>query len=283
METARVRILRTQIGGSSWEIAQRRPRPALRPHVLRMLGYDERSPGPQLQRQFPVPFVPMILELGAPLRVTTAGRVARHPGGFVAGLGDAVSVTEHAGAQRGIQVDLTPTGARRLLGLPLVELADRVVALRDVQPREHTALAEQLADLPSWDARLDALEDLLLRRLARACVDTARVDWAVAQIERAGGTSDVGRLARELGCSRKHLIALFRDQVGIAPKRFARLVRFDRAMAAARSGRARTWAELALACGYYDQAHLVRDVRHFTGLPPSEARGHLSELDDLIG
>jgi AraC-like DNA-binding protein len=93
----------------------------------------------------------------------------------------------------------------------------------------------------------------------------------------------VGSLATELGYSRKHLIALFRDQVGIAPKLFARLVRFDRVMSEARSGRSRSWAELALACGYYDQAHLVRDVRHFTGLTPTEARASLSELGDLLG
>jgi AraC-like DNA-binding protein len=94
-------------------------------------------------------------------------------------------------------------------------------------------------------------------------------------------------LSRELGYSPKHLISLFRDQVGIPPKLLARLVRFERVMGRLRPSTATKdvcLADLAAIHGYSDQAHLARDVKHFTGLTASEARQSLSdELVDLFG
>lgn len=287
METdARIRSLRGTFGGSHWEMASREPYPPLRPYVRKLVGYDERSPRRQSRRQFPEPSVVLIIEFGPPLRVTVGGdgrTTGHHPGGFAVGLRDVFAVAEHEGRQRGVQVDLTPTGARRFFGIPLAEFAGEIAALRDLLPAEHPTLVEQLEASPDWASRLDLVEALLAQRILHARVDTARVDWAVARIESSGGALDVGRLARELGHSHKHLIALFRDQVGVPPKLLARLVRFERIVRQARTGVPIGWAELAVAHGYCDQAHLARDVKRFTGLTPTQARASLSELADLLG
>jgi AraC-like DNA-binding protein len=211
-----------------------------------------------------------------------AGAV-RHRGGFVAGLGERYAVTEHRGVQRGVQVDLTPTGARRLLGLPLSELDGRVVALRDLLGSDARRLSERLGEEPRWERRLDLLEAVLIRRIQAADrLDTRKVDWALSRIEGRAGNLAIGSLARELGHSRRHLNALFQDQVGVGPKLWARLVRFSGVIQRARSAPERPWAELALAHGYYDQAHLVREVRHFTGLTPTLARQSYTELAELL-
>lgn len=278
---SQIRIARGAIGGGRWEMATREPRSLLVPYVRNLVGYDEWSACPQSRRQFPEPFVVLIVEFGPPLRVSLGGderTSSSHAGGFAAGLGDAFAITEHAGRQRGVQVDLTATGARRLFGIPLAELAGQVVALRDLLPAETRRLAEQLDASNDWASRLYLVEEFLARRILGARVDTARVDWAVARIESCGGTLDVGSLARELGHSRKHLIALFHDQVGVTPKLFARLVRFERVIRHARASAALRWADLAIAHGYSDQAHLARDVKRFTGLTPTEARGSQSAL-----
>jgi AraC-like DNA-binding protein len=261
-------------GGSRLERASRAPCEPLRRHVHSLVGFDEESPGPQSRREFPEPWVVVIIDFGRTLRVTLAGderAAVPHPGGFAAGLGDRFAITEHDGHQRGVQVDLSPTGARRLFGLPMSEVAGRIVSLRDLLPREHESLIERFAASADWGSRLDRVEELLARRILGGNVDTTRVDWAVAQIESSGGMLDVGTLARELGYSHKHLIALFHDQVGVPPKLLARLVRFERVMREARSGVPIRWADLALAHGYFDQSHLARDVRRFTGLAPTEA------------
>ena len=246
---------------------------AVIPGVRSLVGFDERSPAPELRRKFPEPFVVVIIDIGPTLRVQLRGEPsgARHAGGFVAGLGDAFALVEHTGHQRGVQVDLAPTAARRLFGVPLSEIANRIVALSDLLPPEHRSLAERLDAARCWPERLALVEAMLARRLVDSRLETARVDWAIGRIEAAGGRISLAALARELGCSHKHLISLFRDQVGATPKLFARLVRFERMMRDARTG-SRGWAELALAHGYCDQAHLAREVARFTGIAPTAAR-----------
>lgn len=264
----------SKFDGVVLERAGRTPCEPLRRHVRSIEGYAERSTGPRSRRQFPEPWIVVIIEFGPALRVTLGGderNAARHPGGFVAGLGDQFAITEHEGRQRGVQVDLTPTGARRLFGIPMSELTGRIVALRDLLPAGDRALTERLSAARDWETRLDLVEDFLARRMLGARLDSTRVDWAVARIESCGGILDVGSLARELGNSHKHLISLFRDQVGIPPKLLARLVRFERVRRAARADARIGWAELALGHGYCDQAHLAREVKQLTGLTPTEA------------
>ena len=98
------------------------------------------------------------------------------------------------------------------------------------------------------------------------------MDAAWDRIERSGGTIDIGRLAQEIGYSRKHLAAVFREHVGMPPKALARLVRFQRALEALRSGSPRNLAQLAVELGYHDQAHFTREFRGFAGLTPSECQ-----------
>jgi AraC-like DNA-binding protein len=200
----------------------------------------------------------------------------------VGGLSDTWSILAHDGWQRGIQVDMTPTGARRLFGLPMSELAGHAVALRDVLPKHDREWLDRLAELPDWSTRLDVVEGWLARALSTATVDTRRVDAAVERITSCGGALRTGPLARDLGCSPKHLVTLFRDQVGVPPKLFAQLVRFEQVMERACSARAARWIELALDAGYCDQAHLARDVRRFTGLTPTAARAQYPDLVALL-
>jgi AraC-like DNA-binding protein len=236
------------------------------------------------QRQFPGPQVVVIVELGPPIRLfDRVLRGARFPGGFVAGLGDSATVTEHDGVQRGIQIDLTPVGARALFGVPMDELAGAVVPLPDLLPRAWRTLAERLERLRGWDARFDVLERILAKSLERMTPRSALVvTHACARLQAEGGNVEMRALARELGYSEKQVVRLFRDQVGLTPKVFAKLVRFDRLVKRLREGRGGSWSELAVQLGYYDQAHLVRDVRRFAGATPTATRASLQALDPLF-
>lgn len=283
---SRTRIVRGELNGSRWLLASRAPRPELRPFVHRIEGYEEIAPGPVQMRQFPQTHVVVIIEFGPSLHVTLgdderAG--ARNPGGFAAGLGSSHAITAHDGVQRGVQVDLTASGARRLFARPLGELTGRIVPLVELLAPGDRSLAAELADTPNWAGRLDLVESLLARRICHNAIDSACVDWAVGRIHATGGVLDMGSLARELGYSHKHVIALFRDQVGITPKLLARLVRFHRCLRLASEDQVVSGAEIALACGYYDQSHLARDVKQFTGLKLREARQQFVNLAELLG
>ena len=276
------RRLRGQAAGTRWDIALRPPAARLRPYVRGdYVGYTEWAGSASRRREFPGPFAVMIFEFGPPIRIFDAGdrrRVSSHRDGFVSGLGETFVVCEHDGFQQGLQVNLTAIGARLLFGVPMSELSGRVVSIRDVLPVRHRRLGERMQDAAGWDERFDLLDRALADCIAAARVETSVVAWAVRRIEETGGTVEMRALARELGYSRKHVITLFRDQVGLPPKLLARIVRFDGLLRQLRTGAARSWADLALECGYYDQAHLVREVRRFTGVTPTEARPLAQDL-----
>jgi AraC-like DNA-binding protein len=280
------RLLRGQTGDSRWDMAVRLPAAQLRPYVRGdYVGYTEWSGTTNRRREFPGPFVVMVIEFGPPIRIFEAAdqrRCSSHRGGFVGGLSDAFALCEHDGFQQGIQVNLTAIGARLLYGIPMSELSGRIVSVRDVLPARHRQLGERLQDVADWDERFDLLDGALADCLTDAREKTNVVSWAVRRIEETGGVLDLRGLARELGYSQKHVIAMFRDQVGVPPKLLARIIRFDRLMQHLRHGGRGTWADLALEFGYYDQAHLVRDVRHFTGITPTEVRPMVTDLYGLL-
>lgn len=278
-------------GSCRWELAIRAPRPALRPYIRDYCGYTEEAPGIVRRLEYPGPQVVVIIEFGPPVRVYDAGQLrtsSRFPGGFVAGLDDRFTLVEHDGVQRGLQLNLTPIGGRLFFNRPMRELTNHVVPLRDLLGRSDRHLADALESMPDWDARFDAIEDLVERRIeaaraGRGMSHVPSMTWAYARIERSGGAVDVEALRREIGCSHKHLITLFRDHVGLPPRVLARIVRFDRLMACLRrGGDGEGWADLAARFGYYDQSHLVRDVRQFTGRTPTAARASLTEVGSVM-
>jgi AraC-like DNA-binding protein len=285
----RAHVATGRTGSSRWELAVRPPRPALRPYIRDYCGYIESAPGLVRRLEYPGPQIVVIIEFDDPVRVYDAGQLrtsARHPGGFVAGLDDQFTLVEHTGVQRGVQVNLTPIGGRLFFGLPMSELARQVVSLRDLLGADDRSIADRLEAMSDWDSRFDAVEDLVEQRIAasrdRRGAPTASVAWAYGQIERRGGAVDIAALSRELGCSHRHLIALFRDHVGLPPRLLARIVRFDGLMSHLRRGGDGSWADLAVRFGYYDQSHLVRDVREFTGQTPTAARAGLTHVGSLI-
>jgi AraC-like DNA-binding protein len=98
----------------------------------------------------------------------------------------------------------------------------------------------------------------------------SELEWAWQRLLATDGAAPIGDLAQELGWSRRHLAARFRTELGMPPKAVARILRFERAVARLRAGD--DLAELALDCGYYDQAHFNRDFRAFADATPTELR-----------
>ena len=282
----RARRLRGRLGASRFDVAMRAPSERLRPFVRGdYVGYSEWTGGRSRRREFPGPFAVLILEFGPPLRLSEgngpAGAVS-HRGGFVGGLCEDFVVCEHDGFQQGVQVNLTPIGARRLFDLPMSHLSAGIQSVRDVLPRRHRDLGDRLLEVGDWDRRFDLLDDALADCLHDASDRTRMVSWAVRRIEEAGGALSIRALSRELGYSGKHVISMFRDQVGIPPKLMARIVRFDRLIRHFKEGGGGDWCDLAQEFGFFDQAHLVRDVRQFTGLTPTEAIATVTRLEEMV-
>ena len=243
-----------------WEMAHAAPGPALRGVVQRYCGYVEETAAPLRRREPASATVTVIMSFGP--RILVDGE--RHDS-FVAGPSEGPATTEHGGVQHGIELNLTPPAARRLLGVPMHELLGRVVPLDAVL--DGGTLLEELAEAGGWEQRFARLDAELSRRLEAAPPSHPAVRAAYARLTATRGAVPVGVLAEELGWSRRHLAARFRDEVGVSPKALARLLRFERALELLGT---RGLADVAYECGYYDQAHFNRDFRVFAGATPGE-------------
>ncbi|MFI6700683.1 helix-turn-helix domain-containing protein [Streptomyces sp. NPDC050509] len=172
-----------------------------------------------------------------------------------------------------LKVRIRPGRARPLLGVPVGELADRVVPLGELWGGSADRLAHELAHLgPDPALVLEHLEAELLARLTtRTPADLLRSDLlhtaTQALTTRAHQRPErVPALAERLGVSERHLRTLFTDGVGLSPKHLARIERV-RSVLARRPGR-RHWAQLATESGYYDQSHMTADFHDVMGAPP---------------
>jgi AraC-like DNA-binding protein len=250
--------------GVRWEVARRLPAPALRPLLGQALeGWALEGPGAASFHELPFPGIPLILNLGSPWFVDDASLDS-----FLAGLHTRPTRVTGERAFSCLELRLTPLGARRLLGLPLHELANHTHALEELLP-DVGALTARVREAQAWDERFDLLEAFLARRLADTPPAPRELDWAWRQLVRSGGRVRVRALAADLGWTPRRLIDRFRDHVGLPPKTAARVIRLDRAISALRSGTPRV-AEVAAACGYADQAHLGRELRELGGVTPGQ-------------
>lgn len=195
-----------------------------------------------------------------------------HRTGFVAGLHDSYALIETSGVQRGLEVRFTPIGAHRVFGQPMHTLANRTVALDDIIGPLARQVTEQLHEAPDWESRFAILDTVITTRLARARAPnaSAAVTWAWNQLLETNGELTIGTISTELGWSRKHLIAQFHEQIGLSPKIVARILRFRHAVRLLDRDNEMSWVQIAHESGYYDQAHLIRDFRQFTGSTPGE-------------
>lgn len=240
----------------------------------RMAGF-----APGMHRGLPTHHVGLIIALDQPIHLAAMSDRRQPPGSFQVlayGLRTGPAVIAHDGTSYSVSIDLSPAGARLLLGVPAAALADRVVSLDELLGRTAAELAERLASAPGWPARFAVLDEVLARRAVAGTQPAAVLAHVWRRIVERGGSVTVAELAAETGYSRQHLRTLFVREHGVSPKQAARLVRFHRShrmlrkLARARpAGRRVPLAEVAARCGYYDQAHLARDWNELAGCPPS--------------
>jgi AraC-like DNA-binding protein len=166
-------------------------------------------------------------------------------------------------------IRLYPAGAYALLATPLRAITGLVVELRDLVGSTADELIERCREATSAEARFRITAAWIAARVGGARPVEPAVAWAAAEIESRNGDVPITELRVETGFSKTRLATAFRDQIGVPPKLFARIVRFRRALAMVESG-ASPLADVALAAGYYDQPHFNAEFRELSGLTPGE-------------
>jgi AraC-like DNA-binding protein len=261
-----------------WGMVTARPHVSLRAHVRRYVAWWEHRTTPLYRRELPTAEVPLIINFSAPIRLFDVADRTRSTelGSFATGAYDSHVIVEANGSQGGIQIDFTILGMRLFLGRPLADLTNRGIALEDILGSSGRRVTMELHDAPTWEARFDLLDREIGARMGAARTLTSEVLCTWKRIVDSGGLVTIGSLVEETGWSQKHLISQFREHIGLAPKTFARVMRFGRAVDRLRRRDTTSLTELALDCGYYDQAHFDRDFRAFAGVTPTELLRTLS-------
>ena len=239
-----------------------RPHPELTGLVGGYVDFSQSAAGPVETREVATAKIVLIVDLDDGW--TIEGERYRS---FAGGLYPRPVTVRHEGSAAGVQIALEPVAARGLLGIPAGELANRTVGLEALLGRRADEVAERLHGATGAAERFALLDAELRRALAgarHACRPDVQRAWSL--LVRSGGRMRVGELAAELGCSRRHLVNRFADDIGAPPKVAARMLRFERARW--RIGSA-PLARLAAECGYADQAHLAREFSEFAGRPPT--------------
>jgi AraC-like DNA-binding protein len=200
---------------------------------------------------------------------------AYRPPQFVMGGNDAVVVPDGVCAPSYLQLRLAPLAAFTVLGVPIRRLHGDAVDLADLLGPAGRRIADQLREAGTWSERFALLDAFLLRRLGEGPRPAREVGRAWHRLVSTDGAAPIGSIAREVGWSHKHLISRFRDQVGVTPKIAASIVRFEAVLrrielGGSKAGHDVHWGDLAATGGYFDQAHLIRDFRRFTGGTPRQ-------------
>ena len=184
----------------------------------------------------------------------------------------ATSLSRSTGAMEGIHVHATLSTLGRIAGVPPSELADRVVSLEDFAGGALRSLGSRLQDAQDRETQWSVLDDLIANRLAASAPEEPVTAYLLARLS-AGWR--VEALATELGWSRKRLARHVRDRIGIEPRAFAGLARFERFSRLIQATPHTALAAAAIDVGYADQAHLTREVMRYARVTPGELRRRL--------
>lgn len=216
--------------------------------------------------------VELIINLGDPQKLCHSDDYSRSTSfrhSWISGERTAPIVIDEAGDVRLIGVRLRAGGAWQFLGLPLSEFTGRVVELDAVLGREIDHLRNDLGEACDDEASFALVEAWLLERIRARAQPPRAVSYALEIIRRGGDAVRIGQIADEVGLSHKHLLREFDRCVGVRPKVFARICSFQRAINWIGHKPSVDWADAAVACGYYDQAHFIHEFRGFSGLTPA--------------
>jgi AraC-like DNA-binding protein len=263
------------------------PKPPLSSFVDLFWFYDGYSPGPhKKERLMPDGSVELVINLKEnEARIydrQNLDQFNRFPGAVLCGPHSNFFVidTEQQGSVMGIH--FRPGGAFPFFKLPAGELHNMHVSLEDLWGRKADLLRQQLLEAPTPREKFRTMEECLLAQALRPLERHRAVDFALHLFGKCHAAPAMADVSDQIGISSRRFIQLFANQVGLTPKLFCRVRRFQQVLQTIRTGKDFDWVDLAAGCGYFDQAHFIHDFKAFSGINPttymSARREHLNHV-----
>lgn len=241
--------------------------------------FEDDAPGPGPQRIVPDGCCELVVHLGDPYR--EAGAAAPQPRVLFAGQLTRPLWLEATGPSGVVGARFHPHTARAFLGLPVKQATDARLDCAALWPAPTHDLMQAVTRAPSPETRAAAVASFVEVRSTTMPQD-AGVARCIAALQESGGTLGIDAAARIAGVGRRQLERRFLDVVGISPALLANVFRFRSVFDAIERDSTRPWTDAAVAAGYFDQSHLVRDFRRFVGCTPTEFAASLPGLASAI-
>lgn len=165
---------------------------------------------------------------------------------------------------------------------PMNEISDSVVDAELVWGGEFSLLRERLLETKDVKLRFEIVEQFLLRKFRSRLNANACVAFAVSEMRERPDAWSISEMNRKIGYSQKHFAAIFAKHVGVTPKAYLKIMRFQKAVGEIESNPKIDWTKLALDCGFYDQSHFINDFRLFSGFTPEEYLSKKSEYLNYV-
>ena len=234
------------------------PKPPLSDYIETFWAYDAYGAGHTRERVFPTGTSEIVFPLGDDRRMPV-----------VCGAHSKSFVIDTAGRPMLLGVHFKPGGAVPFLKVPANELGNVHASLDAVWGALASEVKERLLEARTWRARFRILEPVLLAQLTSPVAPHPAVAFAVGSIQAMPHMQTIGQITERIGVSPRRFIEVFAADVGLTPKVFSRVLRFQRVLALIRRDRPIDWADVAVAGGYYDQAHFIHDFRAFSEMNPT--------------
>ena len=256
------------------------PRAALR-GVVESIWVQDAAPSDEPPKTHVVPTgtVEILFHYGDPFVHLEGAERHAVPRSYITGQRTRAVIPDSTGTTGIVIASLYPWALGRLFGGAAPEMTDGYLDLRQVVSPAVVREMEDRLQRATKETRIELLQ-LFLLNLLQGTSANVRVEVAARHLAVASGLPRMDRLALELGLSERHFRRLFHSQVGISPKLFHRIMRFQRVM----DFRTTTmpWSQVAATCGYADQAHLIREVVAFSGRTPGQLAKLRSHADEAF-
>lgn len=242
-----------------YRLQHRDPNPALAPFVETLWYYDAYAIDMRPDRVLPHGAFELVISLDRPVDHSLISGPQTKP-----------MIVDPGNFSPIVGAHFRPGGAAALFGHTARAFRDIDVPLADLWSRQARGIHAELQGSPAPEQCLQRLEELLTRLALEAPIQHPAVSLAIEEFHGERPVRPIRDLVVESGLSQRRFIELFTDRIGLTPKLYARIQRFQRTLHQAASQRPVEWSALAYHFGYSDQAHLIRDFREFSGLRPSD-------------
>lgn len=242
------------------------PSPDLQNKVVCYWVVKDEDPTPRQQKIIPDGCPEIIFHLGDAYRINLGGEWVKQSRSLLAGQLTKHFLLENTGVSDMLGIKFRPAGVAALFGIAMAPLTDRVVHLEEALPAWKSVVKE-LERSHNTAQRTVAIEQFLRAHYLSEKKDLP-VENAIQQIITSHGMLQMSELAAALGVSTRHLEQLFTHYVGLTPKFFARIVRFNYVFELLKNQQP-DWLNLVVQAGYYDQSHFIRNFKAFTGEDPT--------------